>query len=268
MKERLISAFFGLIVFFAVILSDAWIMTIAITLITVIALLEAYSALGSLKKKSLITLSLIVPIWLIVERFLEGTYEKEALFVYAVLLFTVLIVFNSDVTFAEISKIMVLTLVISVFFGFVVLIRQGELGIYNVWMVFICAWMTDSGAYFSGRAFGKHKLCPDVSPKKTVEGAIGGIVTCVVSMLIFGIVISHFYGDISVNFVSLSVLGAISSIFAQLGDLSMSCVKRDVGVKDFGKIMPGHGGVLDRFDSIMFVAPLCYYLINIYPPLR
>ncbi|MDF2545876.1 MAG: phosphatidate cytidylyltransferase [Anaerosolibacter sp.] len=122
-----------------------------------------------------------------------------------------------------------------------------------LWLVFITAFVTDTFAYFTGVFFGKTKLCPNISPKKTVEGSVGGILGCTAISGIFASIV------IPELFIHCLIMGFIGSIIAQLGDLTASMFKRYVGIKDYGKIMPGHGGVLDRFDSILFTAPLIYY---------
>lgn len=130
----------------------------------------------------------------------------------------------------------------------------GRLGIPNlVWYIFILAWITDTCAYFGGYFFGRHKLWEAISPKKTIEGSIFGVVGCVVITVGIASVINH---DIYLWFIPLSFAGGILS---QLGDLIASKIKRYTGVKDFGSIMPGHGGVLDRFDSVIMTTPLVYY---------
>jgi phosphatidate cytidylyltransferase len=132
-----------------------------------------------------------------------------------------------------------------------------DLGKYVYLLTFLCAWITDSFAYFTGRLFGKHKLIPSVSPKKTVEGAIGGVVFCVITIVVFGLVIDRFF-DPSDNFramyIPLAVSGVVVSVVSQTGDLIMSVIKRHYSIKDYGKILPGHGGILDRFDSVMAVS--------------
>ncbi|HZK37926.1 MAG TPA: phosphatidate cytidylyltransferase, partial [Clostridia bacterium] len=124
-----------------------------------------------------------------------------------------------------------------------------------IWLIFIAAWGTDTLAYFSGYLFGKRKLCPSISPKKTVEGAIGGMLGSMIISLIFG------YFFLKDYLFAVALIGFLGSIAAQIGDLSASLIKRDIGIKDFGNIMPGHGGILDRFDSILFTAPTVYYIL-------
>lgn len=144
---------------------------------------------------------------------------------------------------------------IAVFFSILILIRDIPGGNKYIWMVFIIAFCGDTMAYYTGRLFGKRKLCPDVSPKKTVEGFIGGIAGSIIGLMVWYIFIKDF------SLPSLILLGAVGSIISVIGDLSASLIKRYVGIKDYGNIMPGHGGILDRFDSILFTAPVVYYYI-------
>ncbi|MBQ5801294.1 MAG: phosphatidate cytidylyltransferase, partial [Clostridia bacterium] len=121
-------------------------------------------------------------------------------------------------------------------------------------LVFVGAWVTDTFAYFTGFFFGRHKLIPEVSPKKTIEGAIGGTLFATVGFAVVGII----YGYSTRNIIILAVIGIFASIVSQLGDLSASLVKRHHGIKDYGSLFPGHGGVLDRFDSILAVSAFLY----------
>jgi phosphatidate cytidylyltransferase len=120
-------------------------------------------------------------------------------------------------------------------------------------LIFFGAWFTDIFAYFCGMLLGKHKLIPDVSPKKTVEGSIGGIFFATLSFLIYGIITNTYFGTHS-NLYFLCIAGVVVSVLSQIGDLLMSHIKRHYGIKDYGSIFPGHGGMLDRFDSILAVA--------------
>ena len=123
--------------------------------------------------------------------------------------------------------------------------------------MFLLPWMADAGGFFIGSALGKHKLCPKISPKKTVEGAIGGILFCMIAAVVMGLVFDFFvFKDININYFSLILLGFLDAIFSIVGDLSFSLIKRHLGIKDYGTIFPGHGGFLDRCDSIIFTAPL------------
>lgn len=134
-------------------------------------------------------------------------------------------------------------------------LQAGDLGKYYVLMPCIAAWGSDVMAYVTGRICGKHKLAPHVSPKKTIEGAIGGLLGAAAGLCIFGMVMNNNHG-VGLSMITLFISGILGGAAGQLGDLSMSLIKRNVGIKDYGKIFPGHGGVLDRFDSILFTAPI------------
>ena len=144
-------------------------------------------------------------------------------------------------------------------FNAILILRDYEIGGKYVYLtVFLGAWITDTFAYFCGMLFGrggKHKLIPDVSPKKTVEGSIGGIVFCIIGMVVFGLIINRI-SDLHANYLFLIIGGFLASIVSQIGDLCMSVIKRTYGIKDYGKLFPGHGGMLDRFDSVIAVSIL------------
>jgi len=142
-----------------------------------------------------------------------------------------------------------------------------EYGNILIWLLFVSAWATDSMAYFTGMAIGKHKLCPKISPKKTVEGAIGGILGCVVFDILFIYIISRF-NTFSVNYTNAIILALLASVFSQIGDLAASRIKREYDVKDFGNLIPGHGGILDRFDSALLISPVVYYILLIFPVIK
>ncbi len=141
----------------------------------------------------------------------------------------------------------------------------GTFGITYVILALCGAWLADSGAYFVGTFLGKHKLCPTISPKKTIEGFLGGIVTNGLLFVAFNFVYHKIMQgqDVSfeVHYVTTFLLGMLCAVIGTLGDLSASLVKRQYGIKDYGNIMPGHGGLLDRFDSVLFVVPsFCLFL--------
>ena len=150
--------------------------------------------------------------------------------------------------------------------SFIYLLRLRPLGIYFAWIPFI-AWVCDTCAYFAGRAFGRHKLVPVLSPKKTVEGAIGGVIGSVIVGAIFGYLLyRNETGDIRMVVV-LMIITFVGSLIAQLGDLLASGIKRNHNIKDYGNIIPGHGGIMDRFDSVIFVIPSIYFLAAVMLPL-
>ena len=139
----------------------------------------------------------------------------------------------------------------------IVLIDKSGFGAI-IWLVFISAFGTDIMAYFTGMALGKHKLCKNLSPKKSIEGAVGGVLGSVILCGLFG------YLVIPESFGMCLAIGFFGSIVAQLGDLSASAFKRQMGIKDYGNLIPGHGGILDRFDSVLFTGPMVYYVAVLY----
>ena len=122
-------------------------------------------------------------------------------------------------------------------------------------MIYIGAFITDTFCYFSGMLFGKHKLIPRISPKKTIEGAIGGTLVCILAFIAYGAIVSKFT-ELNADYLALAITGLILAIVSQIGDLVASAVKRNYGIKDYGKLFPGHGGVMDRFDSLIAVSML------------
>lgn len=136
-----------------------------------------------------------------------------------------------------------------------------ESGLFLLIMGLCGAWIADTGAYFSGVALGKHKLCPEISPKKTIEGLVGGILTTAIA---YSVAFSLYYGFTGKRAAVAFVTGAVCAVIGTVGDLSASMVKRQIGFKDYGKIMPGHGGLMDRFDSVLFVLPTFYLFIKIF----
>ncbi len=137
-------------------------------------------------------------------------------------------------------------------------------GRYFIILPFIMAFLSDTGAYFAGRAFGKHALAPAISPKKTVEGVVGGVLGAIVGMLIYAAVLSLAF-DFEVNYIYAVIYGLVGSLGGVFGDLCFSVIKRQTGIKDYGNLIPGHGGILDRFDSMMIVGPLAELLLILIP---
>lgn len=183
-----------------------------------------------------------------------------ATFAYIFLIFCFTMLSMGEIKFLQAAELIAWTLYIMLgIMNIVLLRRQGQAGVYLYGLVFIGAWMTDTGAYFVGVLFGKHKLIPKVSPKKTIEGSFGGILGCVFGFVLYGFIIQSVC-QVKVNYVAIVILAIIISVVSQFGDLVASYIKREREIKDFGFIFPGHGGVLDRFDSIIAVAPTIYFI--------
>ncbi|MEC1179320.1 phosphatidate cytidylyltransferase [Metasolibacillus meyeri] len=178
------------------------------------------------------------------------SYTKFELLIIAVILLLVYsVIVKNHFTFDDVAFVILSTLYVGI--GFYYFIETREAGLVFVIFALLIVWTTDSGAYFIGRRFGKNKLWPEISPNKTVEGFVGGIAVAVMAAVIMQLIVPF-----NISWLLLIIIVIVSSIFGQMGDLVESAIKRHYDVKDSGTILPGHGGILDRFDSLLFVLPL------------
>lgn len=250
------------VVFFICILpmfiwNDTIVLNITISVFSAIASYEVFK-ITNVKSKFILILNIIVAA--VIPLFYS--YVKEYILIiciaYIITLFIYFIFNHNKIDFVMISQLFFLEFYVSIFFSSILATRNIEnIGVYLFFLIFISAWATDIFAYFVGFLFGKHKLCPAISPKKTIEGSVGGVVFTIIAYIGYAIVLTKAF-DVNVNYFTLVLLGLLASAICQFGDLSASLIKRHYGVKDYGKILPGHGGIMDRFDSILFVAPFIY----------
>ncbi|WP_338469822.1 phosphatidate cytidylyltransferase [Niallia sp. XMNu-256] len=179
---------------------------------------------------------------------------KVEITLFAVLLFlSYTVATKNRITFDDVGFSIMSILYIGM--GFYYFFETREAGLVYIFYSLFIIWATDSGAYFIGKAMGKRKLWPDISPNKTIEGSVGGILSAVIVGVIYGLVT-----EMDGNLMYLGLITIILSAFGQVGDLVESAFKRHYGVKDSGNLLPGHGGILDRFDSLLFVWPLIHFL--------
>ena len=167
--------------------------------------------------------------------------------------------------FGDVSAVFTAVAYVVVSFTAMSLTRYMNNGSKIFGLVFIAAWMCDTFAYFTGRFFGKHPLAPNLSPKKTVEGSIGGILFAVLGCLLYGLIIEA-ATDLKANYIVLGLLGFVLSIVSQIGDIWASLIKREHGIKDYSRMLPGHGGVMDRFDSILAISTVLMAVCMKFPP--
>lgn len=151
----------------------------------------------------------------------------------------------------------------AVLMSFIYLVRSGDDGIFLIWLIFLSSWGCDTCAYLTGVTCGKHKMAPVLSPKKSVEGGIGGVIGAALLGALYGFLVRNQVGFDHPALVCAVVCGA-GGLISMVGDLAASAVKRNYGIKDYGKLIPGHGGILDRFDSVLFTAPVIYYLTTLF----
>ena len=151
-------------------------------------------------------------------------------------------------------------LYVAVMLSFIYELRQMQNGVYLVWLIFLSSWGCDTCAYCVGMLIGKHKMTPKLSPKKSVEGAVGGVIGAALLTVIYGMVFRGAMGSEMSHVWIMAAISAAGALVSMVGDLTASAIKRNYGIKDYGKLIPGHGGILDRFDSVIFTAPLIYFL--------
>lgn len=175
--------------------------------------------------------------------------------VYMMAAFACAVFDHKTITYDMLGKGFMAGLILPLLFSSVLRIRNGENGALLVLMPWVTVWVCDSAALFVGKALGKHKLAPYVSPKKTIEGSLGGLIGGILACVLYVLVMEHGFG-LHMDLLPAILFGAVGSSMGQLGDLSLSVIKRGAGIKDYGKLFPGHGGVWDRFDSILFAAPI------------
>ena len=187
------------------------------------------------------------------------------LFVYSSVLFCELLAGHTELKFTSVCTALFSGIVYPFLIGALVRLRGMDGGKFYILVAFLISMVADSGAYFVGRACGKHKLAPVVSPKKTVEGAIGGVVFNILGMVLYTLILNKCFGFTQVNYFYAAIYGLVGAFGSMLGDLTLSVVKRQVGIKDYGNLIPGHGGILDRFDSTMICAPIAEILVMLIP---
>ena len=260
MIKRILTAIVGLAVFFAVIMAGMLPLKIAVGLVVLAMLYEVYGAItksGAVKSCGYLCALVFMAGIVIGKLKFALTADIIITMFYAVFL-------HEKANFRELFAVVLMTLYITLFMSYILVVRSGR-GLSSMGLIFIIAWGSDTAAYFCGTLFGKHKLMPKVSPKKTVEGSIGAVIItaglCVLYMFILGRfdILIFGLGTGASAYVVVAVLGVIASAMSQIGDLAASVIKRDTGIKDYGKIFPGHGGFMDRFDSVLYIAPVIYY---------
>lgn len=276
-RTRLISGIVLVIITLAVIFAGGWVFALALCLVSLKAYLELTKAtcVGTSEKKvnglELTGIILIILYYAALYAAMLRADEYDMSVIYAVLgigIIVSLLAFMFVYVFSfpkfkagEVMAAFFEIVYAPILLSFLYIIREGwSDGIYMIWLVFLCSWGSDTCAYCIGVLFGKHKMTPKLSPKKSIEGAIGGLAG---SALLFGLyasfVINNFStGQLQMNWLSSMCLGAVGALLSMVGDLAASAIKRDHDIKDYGKLIPGHGGIMDRFDSVIVAAPLIF----------
>lgn len=233
-----------------------------IAFLSVKGIYELYKATGLYKNKVITAIFCTAAVALSFVTIPGNVYIFAVLFAAAIILFGMLMSKIKVKEKLEPLLSVIIAVMIIFFFKSLSGIRNTEKGVYLLGITILISVLTDIFAYLCGKSFGKHKLAPVLSPKKTVEGSVGGT-TCAVAVLMIVARVLSDNNIISVNYGILAVYLVSASVLGQFGDLAFSSVKRICGIKDYGKLLPGHGGVLDRFDSMLFVAPFTYLFCNV-----
>jgi len=264
-KVRVISSIVGIPILIAIIILGGIPFRIALTVFCLIGIYEFYQAVNKdLKPINNIGYIFSIIFLIFLYRF---TLTKFYIFIslFLLVLLITMILSHPKFNIRDVENTYIGFFYVCFLLSHIALVRELPSGRIYVWLIFITAWGSDTGAYFAGRKFGKHKLAPVLSPKKTIEGSIGGILMSALLCILYGLAINRFLiEDISSVIIRFFIIGVLGSVVGQIGDLTASSIKRFTGIKDFGRLIPGHGGVLDRFDSVLFTAPMVYYLVILF----
>ncbi|MGN0181961.1 MAG: phosphatidate cytidylyltransferase [Candidatus Ornithomonoglobus sp.] len=266
MLTRVITSIVALMIFFAVIFAGVIPLLATVGLVILAMLYEVYSAVT--KSVPVKVCGYVCALLLMVAFFFRQTGFGVVQALIITMLFAVFL--HGKVDYRELFGVVLITIYITLFMGYIPLLRIRN-GLAAMAFIFIIAWGSDTAAYFCGTFFGKHKLIPKVSPKKTVEGSAGAVVCVALLCLLYVFIVDKCGGSFgegpigTVEYIMAPVIGIIASALSQFGDLAASAIKRDCGIKDYGKIFPGHGGFMDRFDSVILIAPVVYYVVRYFP---
>ena len=258
-KTRLISGILLVIAALLTIISGGYVLFFTLVCISLIGMQELYKAMG-VHGESTGLLEIIGYLGAILY-YVSLLLGFESYGLMTVLVSLILIMFVDVFTYPKYNAHQIMSaffgvVYVAVMLSFILLTRNLPDGKFIVWLIFLCSWGCDTCAYCVGMLIGKHKMAPVLSPKKSVEGGIGGVVGAGLLGVIYAAAIQG-------PMVEYAVICGIGALISMVGDLAASAIKRNQGIKDYGKLIPGHGGILDRFDSVIFTAPVIYYLAKI-----
>ncbi|MCD8120078.1 MAG: phosphatidate cytidylyltransferase [Lachnospiraceae bacterium] len=193
---------------------------------------------------------------------LSGAYLELILLVLMALMTVYVVTFPKYRT-EQIMCVLFGMLYVGVMLSCIYKVRQMDDGVYHVWLIFLCSWIADTFAYLVGVTMGKHQMTPNLSPKKSVEGAVGGVAGAMLVGFLFAVVFHEHMNTSLHPYILYPVVCGIGAVISMIGDLAASAVKRNHNIKDYGTLIPGHGGILDRFDSVIFTAPVVWILLTV-----
>ena len=245
----------------ATIIPGGMILFVANMLISLVGVYELYRVLGIEKKLPGITGYIAVISYYAILYLGKTEHMMTLMIVFLIALLAQYVFRFPEYKTEEISNAIMCMLYAGVMLSFLYRVRSGDNGMYTVWLIFLCSWGSDTCAYLAGVAFGKHKMAPVLSPKKSIEGAVGGVIGAAALGVIYAAVFSDKI-QMSVNpMFAFAVICGVGALISMVGDLAASAIKRNHDIKDYGNLIPGHGGVMDRFDSVIYVAPIIWILL-------
>ena len=260
---RLISGIVLVAVALLTICSGGWILYGTLTIVSLIGMFELYRAV-KVQKQGENLLAVVGYLGVILHYILLSLgYSEYTMMNLIIVLIAMMFVYVFSYPKYHTEQMLAAffgVFYVSVMLSYVYQTRMLPGGAYIVWLIFLCSWGCDTCAYCVGVLIGKHKMAPVLSPKKSWEGAVGGVVGAALLTLIYCFVFQGSMGSTNRDIIMLCMICAIGAIISMIGDLTASAIKRNYDIKDYGKLIPGHGGILDRFDSVIFTAPIIYYL--------
>lgn len=272
MKVRIISGIALIVIFAALLITGGPVLLSALFILNILALFELYNAMERGKEYHpfritgmIASFVLYICLLLLKDQIWNGHLILYFFTLFLIVLMVLCLVFYPKRSMMDAALTVFSVAYVSLLFSYVYLLRTAQNGQFYVWYIFAASWGCDTCAYFTGYYLGKHKLSPVLSPKKTIEGAVGGVIGSILLCTIYGMIIA---GPMEVDrgiLLKISLLiGLLGSLVAQVGDIFASSIKRMMKIKDYGHLIPGHGGILDRFDSLLLVAPVIVMVLELF----
>lgn len=257
-KTRLISSIFLVLIALVTIIPGGWILYGMTLVISLIGVFELYRATGVREKDKgpgPLEIAGYIGVCLYYISIAAGgvVTALEALLIALIVILYVYVFTYPRYQYQQVMTAFFGIIYVAVMLSFIYLTRMLPGGKLHVWLIFLCSWGCDTCAYCVGRLWGKHKMAPVLSPKKSIEGGVGGIAGAIILGVLYALLTDGPVGEYA-------VICGVGAMISMVGDLAASAIKRNTGIKDYGTLIPGHGGILDRFDSVIFTAPVIYYL--------
>ena len=255
-KTRLISGIVLVIIALATIISGSWILFFTLLAVSLIGMRELYKVM-KVSDEHVTVLELVgylgAVLYYIAMKADFGNYGTMAIIISMILILFVYVFGYPKYHAEQVMAAFFGVVYVAVMLSFIYLTRSLPDGKFLVWLIFLCSWGCDTCAYCVGMLIGKHKMAPVLSPKKSIEGAVGGVAGAALLGVIYAAATQG-------KMAEYALICAVGALISMVGDLSASAIKRNQNIKDYGKLIPGHGGILDRFDSVIITAPVIYYL--------